>query len=535
MNPRATSLVWRALQLACAPAWRGFFRDIHDTARRQQHLLRSILHANRDTVFGRQHGFRSIRSWRDYHAAVPIQSPVEYQLYARRIGCGEPALLSPEPPAFFGMTSGSGGEVKLIAHPPAGLAAFRLAARIWLADMLQNWPAIRNGRAYLSISPPFSGDPGRSPTGIPIGMTLPSSHFAPWSGYAMQRISVTPAQFDAGQYWVEDMHAWRRATACLTAAAGDLTLLSIAGPGFFDVLWRSIRANANGIVAAVYDGFTVPGLPTQPADPARAFELERVLNAESPDPAQLWPRLVLLSCWAHAASYSPALTLARELPKTYMQPKGLWATEAPVSIPLAGQPYPVLAVGCACYEFLDDTDSPWLAHELHEGLCYRVVVTTPGGLYRYDLGDRVRVRGFVQTAPMLEFIGRDGVLGDLAGEKLAESFVAGCLPARIGVTLLVASASRHRYLLVLDADRCDAGMARQQAALTEIALCHHWLYADRRALGLLDAVAPLRVHAPAEVIDRLFLQQGLRADGGKLLALSPFPAWERAFIAAQVN
>jgi hypothetical protein len=150
-------------------------------------------------------------------------------------------------------------------------------------------------------------------------------------------------------------------------------------------------------------------------------------------------------------------------------------------------------------------------------------VATPGGLYRYDLGDRVRVRGFVKSAPMLEPTGRVGIVGDLAGEKLAEAFVGQCLPAAKGFSLLLAASRERRYRLVLDARHHDEPSARILAAKTETALTRHWLYADRRALGYLGPVALLRVSRPGQVIDRLFLAQGLRADGGKSLALAPFP------------
>ena len=39
-----------------------------------------------------------------------------------------------------------------------------------------------------------------------------------------------------------------------------------------------------------------------------------------------------------------------------------------------------------------------LCDELRDGADYRVVMTTPGGLYRYDLGDRLRCHGHVDGA-----------------------------------------------------------------------------------------------------------------------------------------
>ena len=55
--------------------------------------------------------------------------------------------------------------------------------------------------------------------------------------------------------------------------------------------------------------------------------------------------------------------------------------------------------------------------KLRKGNEYEVVVTTSGGLWRYRLGDRVLVDGFVQKTPSLRFLGRPGNVSDLFGEK----------------------------------------------------------------------------------------------------------------------
>jgi hypothetical protein len=60
---------------------------------------------------------------------------------------------------------------------------------------------------------------------------------------------------------------------------------------------------------------------------------------------------------------------------------------------------------------------------------YRVLVTTGGGLYRYDLGDVVEVVGFLRECPLLKFRGRHGSGSDLVGEKLNERHVRECLRA----------------------------------------------------------------------------------------------------------
>jgi len=64
-----------------------------------------------------------------------------------------------------------------------------------------------------------------------------------------------------------------------------------------------------------------------------------------------------------------------------------------------------------------------MAEALREANDYEVVVTTSGGLWRYRLGDRVRVTGFIGKTPSLKFLGRGDDVSDFFGEKLSEPFV----------------------------------------------------------------------------------------------------------------
>lgn len=68
-----------------------------------------------------------------------------------------------------------------------------------------------------------------------------------------------------------------------------------------------------------------------------------------------------------------------------------------------------------------------LAHELTVGETYVVVLTTSAGLYRYNIGDVVRVRELIGSTPVLEFLHRAGHTCSLTGEKLTESQVAGAV------------------------------------------------------------------------------------------------------------
>ncbi len=115
-----------------------------------------------------------------------------------------------------------------------------------------------------------------------------------------------------------------------------------------------------------------------------------------------------------------------------IQPKGLLATEGCVSFPLVGQTGAALALRSHFFEFAEvdaasnsqaEPKSCLLAHELSCGSRYRVILTTAGGLYRYQLHDVVEVVGFEKHCPLLRFLGKADQVSDLVGEKLSELHV----------------------------------------------------------------------------------------------------------------
>jgi len=142
-------------------------------------------------------------------------------------------------------------------------------------------------------------------------------------------------------------------------------------------------------------------------------------------PAALWPKLRVVSCWADAAAGFGATELRRRLPGVVLQAKGLIATEAFISLPFRGQ-HP-LAIRSHFFEFIDESGQVHQADALAQGEEYEVVVTTAGGLWRYRLGDRIRVVGRVGRTPAVSFVGRVGIVSDQCGEKLSEAFVTDIL------------------------------------------------------------------------------------------------------------
>jgi hypothetical protein len=156
----------------------------------------------------------------------------------------------------------------------------------------------------------------------------------------------------------------------------------------------------------------------------------------------------------------------------------------------------VPALTSTVLELIDAAGRAHLCDELREGACYRVVITTPGGLYRYDLGDTVRCRGHDGLLPLLEFVGRD-VASDLVGEKLSEAFVSEALGAFEGAACLAPRAAAQPFYELLVEPH--PGRAPPAAAAVDERLCANPQYAYARRIGQLG---PLVVRPVERLLDR---------------------------------
>jgi hypothetical protein len=233
-------------------------------------------------------------------------------------------------------------------------------------------------------------------------------------------------------------------------------------------------------------------------------------------PAALWPKLTLCSCWTDAGAIRDATLLQQRWPGLPLQGKGLLATEGVVTVPLVDLPAPLLALNSGFFEFRCDDGSVLLAHELDVGLEAEVVMTTWGGLLRYASADRVRVDGHLGHAPLLTFLGRQGGVSDMCGEKLSETFVVGVLASTVpGFAILLPDQDRRCYQLVVDA--CDVQVDENSCrAAVEAALCANPQYAYARSLGQLS---PLQVRAVPSPLAQL--QASAMASGRRLGDLKP--------------
>ncbi len=86
----------------------------------------------------------------------------------------------------------------------------------------------------------------------------------------------------------------------------------------------------------------------------------------------------------------------------------------------------MLAIRSHFYEFIPETEiqsanpTVLLANELTEGANYYILFSNSSGLYRYNLNDVVKVTGFHNRTPLLEFQYKGGNIFSFSGEKVTE-------------------------------------------------------------------------------------------------------------------
>ena len=505
MNARATlaNLAWLA---ASAPAHGRFARVLRNPAHAQSDWLRAHLTANAGTGYGRAHGASSIRSYADFARQLPIVAYADLEPWINRVKAGETNLLTQEPVRRLIPTSGSTGARKLIPFTATLQREFNAAIGPWIFDLIQTSPAIALGPAYWSVTPMGEFASGlEAESAVPIGFDDDSEYLGGARAWLVEAAMAVPSHTRR----ISDLRRFRHTVLLHLLRCRDLRLISIWHPSFLTLLLDTLAHDWTELLA-------------KPGEVSRGRA--RALQSANPaEPRTIWPHLRVVSCWADAQARGPADDLQRRLPDAMIQPKGLLATEACVTLPFRGN-HPV-AITSHFFEFMDDAGNVHPVENLRHGESYDVIVTTGGGLWRYRLGDRAEVTGFVERTPTLRFLGRQGNVSDHCGEKLAEAFVSQVLTKLYpDATFAMLTPEHHgdswRYALYLETavgfNSVD-DLDRMLSANPHYALC--------RRLGQLTAPRVISTRGAYARFTAAEVARGMRLGDIKPVALSQRTDW----------
>jgi hypothetical protein len=432
-------LLLRLWEMACQAALARFHRRLAHGPDVNAATLRRILKRNAASEFGRRHDFAGLARGSDveaaYAGALPVATYDDFREPFERLANGAADVLFPGRPRMFVSTSGTTGDPKLFPVTSRQQnAALLFIALLTPAARAACTPGLgfRQPTATLMVA----SRPGRhTAAGIPVGNP---------SGAGIRRIlKLAPPfwVFPAAVLTVQDYPTALYLHALFALRAPDLGCIEAIYCSHI-VSWMGLieRRGAELVSDIANGGLTAALVLTAeeranlatllPPAPDRARFVEEELARE---PAgrmtRLWPRLRVLSSvvsGAFAVSVPRLRALAGPGPALYTTCFG--ATEGMVGINLWGdapERY-ALALGAVYFEFLPVSELEAARPQavamsaLVTGQCYEVVITNHAGLYRYRLGDVVRIVDFAGATPVFEFDHRRGNVVDLVGEKTTE-------------------------------------------------------------------------------------------------------------------
>lgn len=416
----------------------GLRAALTDGPAHQRAVLADLVAHNATTAFGREHGLGRVRTLDDLRKAMPVRDYAGLAPWIERAAHGESGVLSADDPVVYFTSSGSTGAHKRIPVTRRFMRTsfFPFFYAAW-APMVEHFPEVREPDAVLNLK----HDP------LPSAATTPSG-----------RPHLGASQVDFGQVFGEPLSAepgsdaaWetlpvpadaddhlRKAYLRLRRAIeGDVRCVIGINPAHVAALPYLLRLWWPRLVREVRDG-TYCGTPHGSPNPARAADLERLAARFDPiRPAHVWPNLRTVFCWTSglASLYLPRLREELGIGVSVL-PAPVAASESPVAVTLDRHPYagsPV--VTAAVYEFVPaDEEIGDVTLELQDlavGQEYHVIVSHVGGLYRYAIGDVVRVVDIDGGMPRLTYAGR-GEQSNVHGERLREAQVVRALATALG-------------------------------------------------------------------------------------------------------
>ena len=400
----------------------------------QEALLRRILSYQADTDFGRHHHFSSIHAVADFRRQIPIAGYEALEPYMVRVRRGELRALLADPCVhMFALTSGTTAARKYIPVTPQYLADYRRGWNMWGLRAYWDHPEVKL-RPILQLSSDW--DEYRSEGGIPCGSVTGLT--ATMQKRIVRFIYTAPAcvariKDTAAKYYVALRLSLPRRVGMIIAA-NPSTLINLARTG---------DQEKENLIRDLYDGKLNPRLDVPPdiraalarrlrrPYPERARELEGIIRRTGTlYPRDYWPKDCLLGNWTGGSVGAYMRHYPRYYGTTPVRDIGLIASEGRMSIPIAdGTASGVLDITSHFFEFVpeEEIDRPQPvvlgAHEVEKGLNYFIVPTTAFGLYRYHISDLVRVTGFYQRTPLVEFLSKGAHFANITGEKLSEYHV----------------------------------------------------------------------------------------------------------------
>lgn len=399
----------------------------------QKELLFNILKNNADTLFGKKHNFSSIKTIKDFQKNVEVNNYETLYPYIKRMLHGEDNILIKERPIFYGITSGTTSKPKFIPVTKSSRRQKKEIMDLWIYHLVSDHPKATSRKTMVIVSPAIEG---YTKSGIAYGSESGDAYKCIPS--LIRSRYVLPYEV----FCIKDYEA-RYYTILRLGLEADVSNIGTMNPSTILILCQKIEKHAKDIVEDIRKGTLNASLNIDKKirskierglkpNPARAHFLNQLLKEKGALlPRDFWPNLALIECWTGG---TVGLYL-QELIKYFnedicVRDFGYLSTEARCSMPISDfGPSGILTISSNFYEFIPEEDiekqNPRYitVDGLQKGKRYLILFTTTSGLYRYNIDDIIKVVGFYNSTPVIEFVQKGKNVSSATGEKLYENQV----------------------------------------------------------------------------------------------------------------
>jgi hypothetical protein len=380
---------------------------------------------------------------------------------------------------YFQATSGSSSQVKWIPYNKPFTRQMDKAANIWMYELYKEYPDLKYGHHYWSMSwvpNEFRG----------LVDTDDSKFFNPIKQWLLKLIFPVPDSVSRTETIEESLYQ----TAKHLVDSPQLRLISVWSPTFLKSIMDVILEQKDRLMHEL-------------KSPVQKVLLLKTNTHH--DIKKLWPNLSLVSAWDTASSKQYADKIREYYDEIPFQGKGLWATEGVVSIPY--KRHHALAYTSHFYEFEvqknGDILPAWL---LKKGDIVSPILTTPNGFLRYKMNDLLEVTGHFMDCPHFFFIGRSDSV-DMVGEKIASHDCQKIIEAHGGVAFVAVrnalSDKKPYYALLAHKNETI------NEVLVEQELNKNYHYELAREAHQLDAIKVFNYVDPVEIYQKICMQKGM--------------------------
>ncbi|XP_022541162.2 GH3 domain-containing protein [Astyanax mexicanus] len=415
-------------------------KDTLDIRRVQEETLLKRLSKNADTLYGRQFEFSSIKDSEEFRRCHPVTVYDHYRELVQQVSSGAENVLITGRPLILAMTSGtSGSSNMLLSTKDTSTDFFLQGVCVGVDAMRKAFPGSLSLQRTLKLF--YSPTVRHSEGGIPIG---PNSS-TPTSSKHMLHLYTTPApafqvlnERDALYlhllFALKDPHVGTIESNFCSSVFYAFRALEERWEELVDdveVGGISRTLELDGQVRLALEKLLRP-------DPGRASELRAQFSEGFQGIAlRVWPHLHLVLAVDSGSNHIYGDLLRQHYCKDLPFYSLFYAaTEGLIGVnlwPLEEKRQYLLCPRSMFCEFLpeEDLDSEQfqtlLMHQVEEGKNYELVITNATGLYRYRIGDIVKVAGFHNQCPVVEFLYRRGQMLNVRGEKVSEAMFLGAL------------------------------------------------------------------------------------------------------------